>query len=278
LSRPGIIRSARRPPGWVPPGPRPAGDGGDDDLRPGEDEDLCFLTGDWRIFQRQDGHRWSMDDLVTAFVAVTSVAAPPARTLDIGCGIGSVLLSVAWAFPAARALGVEAQAVSAALCRRSVRYNGAAGRIEVQGGDLRDLQVEERFPLVTGTPPYFEPGAGTESTQVQRGPCRFEHRGAAEDYVATAARCLSEDGVFVICTAFFQAGRVAAAAAAHGLHVARRLDVIPRIGKAPLISIAVLGFAASDARAETVAVRDEHGQWTPWFREVRERMGLPPAP
>jgi tRNA1(Val) A37 N6-methylase TrmN6 len=247
-------------------------------LQPGDDEDLCFLCGDWRIFQRQDGHRWSMDDLVTAYVAVTSVLVPPARTLDIGCGIGSVLLSVAWAFPDARALGVEAQPVSAALARRSTAYNGAEGRVVVRDGDLRDLVVDAPYPLVTGTPPYFEPGAGTQSTLVQRGACRFEHRGAAEDYVATAARCLADDGVFVICTAHFQAERVAAAARAHGLSVSSRLDVVPRTGKAQLISIAVLRHGTHAAVAETLIVRDEAGQWTPAFLEVRRRMGLPPVP
>jgi hypothetical protein len=37
------------------------------------------------------GHRWSLDDLVTAWVATRVVAAtPPARFVDLGCGIGTV--------------------------------------------------------------------------------------------------------------------------------------------------------------------------------------------
>src|SRR5581483_9434041 len=94
----GIVRPARRPAGWRAPGPAPAGV----DVTPGVAEDLCWLAGDWRILQRVDGHRWSLDDLVTAWRAAETVAAtPPARFADLGCGIGSVLMLLAWRFPAA---------------------------------------------------------------------------------------------------------------------------------------------------------------------------------
>src|SRR3954467_7214354 len=115
----GIVRAPRRPDGWVPPGPPPRPPADVRGLWPAAGEDLCWLCGDWRILQRTDGHRFSLDDLVTAHVAVEEVAAtPPRRVLDLGCGIGTVLLMMAWRFPAARAVGVEAQAVSVALARR----------------------------------------------------------------------------------------------------------------------------------------------------------------
>ena len=65
----GVVRAARRPAGWVAPGPRPRGAEGRPELLPAEDEDLCLLAGDWRILQKLRGHRWSMDDLVTAWIA-----------------------------------------------------------------------------------------------------------------------------------------------------------------------------------------------------------------
>lgn len=47
-----------RPPGWTAPGPQPAGPQGRADLAPVPEEDLSYLTGDWRIFQLKRGHRW----------------------------------------------------------------------------------------------------------------------------------------------------------------------------------------------------------------------------
>ena len=88
----GIVRKSKRPPGWTAPGPPPAGPGEDPELWPKAGEDLCYLSGDWRIFQRIEGHRWSLDDLLTAWYGVTHAPARVERALDLGCGIGSVLM------------------------------------------------------------------------------------------------------------------------------------------------------------------------------------------
>jgi len=236
------------------------------ELAPGPGEDLCFLSGDWRIFQRVDGHRWSLDDLVTAWYAACGAA--PARHADLGCGIGTVLLLLAWRFPALRGVGVEAQAVSVDLARRSLAWNGVEDRCEIRAGDLRDatLLPAAAFDLVTGTPPYLTPGTATESTRVQVGPCHVEHRGGIEEYCAAAARLLAPGGRFVTCAGGTQTARVTAAATAAGLAVVRRRDVVPRAGKAPLLGVHVLAHAA-DAGSGTVepplVVRDAHGARTP---------------
>ena len=249
---------------------------------PGAGEDLCYLSGDWRILQRLDGHRWSLDDLVTAWFAAEQVAGPPARVLDLGCGIGSVLLMLAWRFPDAVATGVEAQAVSVDLARRSIAWNGAEHRCRVHPGDLRDgalLDTLGPFELVTGTPPYLAPGSARESHRVQKGPCNFEHRGGIEAYSAAAARVLTPDGVLVACEQAAQDDRVRAAARGAGLGVTHTLPVVPRAGKPPLF--AVHAMRHTDAAAQAIVlpplmVRDARGARTADFRRLRAAMGLPP--
>jgi tRNA1Val (adenine37-N6)-methyltransferase len=278
----GIVRAARRPPGWRAPGPPPLVPASRPDLWPGRDEDLCGLAGDWRILQRVDGHRWSLDDLVTAWCAATRAGAdPPRRIADLGCGVGSVLLLLAWRFPATRGVGVEAQALSVGLARRSIAWNGVAGRCEVRHGDLRDpdlLPEAGTFALVTGTPPYLPPGSATEAARVQRGPCRIEHRGGIEVYCAAAARLLAPDAPFVVCAAAGQHARVARAAAAAGLTIATRLDVVPRLGKPPLFAVHVMVGGAERAPEvlPALVVRDGEGRRTPAFRALRAEMGMPP--
>lgn len=275
----GIIRTARRPAGWVPPGPAPAGPGDRSDLWPAAGEDLCYLSGDWRIFQRVTGHRWSLDDLVAAHLAARSMPSPPERFLDLGCGIGSVLMMIAWRFPEARGVGIEAQALSAGLARRSLAYNGAAERVEVRSGDLREEARDGRiYPLVTGTPPYFPPGTSTESEVDQRLHCRVEMRGGVEAYVEAAARSLAPGGRFVLCAQHPQAARVVEALDAAKLSVHERVNVVPREGKAPLLVLYVTAWEPGPGREWTFAVRDAAGAWTPEFVEVRTAMGLPPSP
>lgn len=279
----GVLRAARRPEGWISPGPEPAIPSDLDGLWPGPEEDLCWLAGNWRILQRVDGHRTSLDDLLTAHLATTLVAGnPPARCLDLGCGIGSVLLFLAWCFPSAELFGIEAQEVSAALARRSLRWNGIAARAQVASGDFRDaaaLAGHAPFDLVTGTPPYFPLGAGPQSDHVQRAPCRFEHRGGIEDYCAVAAAHLAPHAPFVACAAWNQRERVAPAAAASGLGLVRWREVVPRAGKEPLLCV----FAMRKAEAVEplvvdvpLVVRDEAGRRTDAFIAVRAAMGMPP--
>jgi tRNA1Val (adenine37-N6)-methyltransferase len=278
-----VVRAARRPADWSVTGPAPVLPSDPAGLWPRTDEDLCWLAGNWRLLQRTDGHRTSLDDLVVAHLAAElCLGVPPVRVLDLGCGIGSVLLFVAWRFPAAVMTGIEAQSLSAELARRSVRWNGIGDRATILTGDFRDaatLPGEGRFDLVTGTPPYFPSGAGPESAQVQRAPCRFEHRGGIEAYCAAAAPRLAPGAPFVACQAWNQRERVPPAAAAAGLALVRWREIVPREGKEPLLCI--FAMRAADAAeplgiTPPLVVRDHQGRRTEEFRAVRAAMGMPP--
>lgn len=285
----GIVRVARRPPGWVAPGPAPAGAQGRPELEPAADEDLCYLAGDWRLFQKQRGHRWSLDDLVTAWVATRACdPTTPWRALDLGCGLGSVLLMVAWRLPAADVTGIEAQADRAAMGRRSIAWNGAAGRCRIVDGDLRDglaglaaPGAPARFDVITGTPPYFPRGTGTEPIHAHAAPCRFELRGGVDDYLAVAATALAPGGRITICSSTLERDRVVAGAAAADLRRCEHWEIVPREGKAALVAVDVLDADAgadADCSQHTLVVRDRAGAWTPDFRAVRDALGMPSTP
>lgn len=255
--------TAKRPAGWIAPGPRPRG--GD---APGPDEELSYLSGDWQIFQRRGGHKWSLDDLVTAWIATRDLR-DGIRALDLGCGLGSVLMLVAWKLPHADVTGVEAQADRAALGRRSLRFNGADDRCRIVDGDLRDGVPPGPYDLVTGTPPYFPRGTGTESDKPHAMPCRFELRGGVEDYLAAARRVIAPGGRIVVVTSALERERVVGDRLEHW-------EIITKAGKPPLICVDV--FADGPRRDHELTVRDRDGQWTPAFRAVRDAMGMPSQP
>lgn len=229
---------------------------------PADDEDLSFLSGHWKIFQKRSGHRWSLDDLVTAWVASREMSSAR-EGLDLGCGLGSVLLLCAWKLPESTWMGIEAQSDRAALARRSIDWNGVAHRCRILVGDFRE-GFEGKFDLITGTPPYFPTGTGTVSKKTHAHACRFELRGDAQAYVDAAMPHLNDDGVLVLC-----ANRPVTS------NPALRLSVVPKVGKAPLIWIEVVRTQASATRHEELVVRDHDNQWTPEFCAVRRAMGLP---
>lgn len=277
-------RQARARRDWTPPGPVPPGANGDPTLVPGLDESLDAFAGHWRIFQLRHGHRYSTDDLLAAWYAVSVCQArghSPQRALDLGCGIGSVGLFVAWSFPELSLTGIEAQAVSAGLARRSIRYNGVADRFVVVDGDLRSGLPDGPFDLITGSPPYWDPEDGTLSDAPQKAPCRFEQRGGVEDYCRAAARVLAPDGLFALVMDGRQRDRVLEGAREAGLAILSIRDVVPREGKAPLMVLAAMAHAAKATEAPReeppLLLRDRDGVRTDEFREIRRRMGMPPG-
>ena len=235
------------------------------------------LTRDFRILQRAKGHRFSSDDLATAYIAFH--ARPEAtRVLDLGCGIGSVLLHLAWKMTDASFVGVEAQAMSFALLERNVARAGIASRVQVHHGDLRDAEVIAKlgsdFDLVTGTPPYFPPGHASDAMDEQRAYARIEYRGGVEAYLATAGRVVAEDGTVVMCGDARAEARVARGAEAAKLFVVARCEVIPREGERPLFSVWTLARAPRAIASTSITMRDAKGERTEDAKNLRRFSGL----
>jgi tRNA1(Val) A37 N6-methylase TrmN6 len=230
-----------------------------------------------RVFQRAKGHRFSSDDVVTAYVAYR--AAPEARrVLDLGCGLGSVLLHLAWKLPAAELVGIEAQAESFRLLERNVTRSGYAARIRIEHGDLRErswpARLGEPFDLVTGTPPYFPPNAALDAHDRQRALARVEYRGGIESYIQSGASLLSRAGTLVVCGDARALQRTTSAADRSGLSIQSRCDVIARAGRAPLFSVWTLRFETAVSRAETLTLRDAAGNPTEDALALRDFSGI----
>ena len=121
-------------------------------INPGEQ--LCNLVGRWRIVQRVASHRWTTDDLVTAYVGASTYVKSQQQTqnnagenkkkktiryLDLGTGNASVLQMASWYLLstlskdqyALEAVGVEARSEAIGLARRSLSFN--LGNVEYNG-------------------------------------------------------------------------------------------------------------------------------------------------
>ncbi len=271
--------------GWTRPGPRPPGG-----LEPEEGETLDYLCGHWKIFQYAKGHRYSVDDQLTAWFG--SVACPTARRIaDLGSGIGSVGLSAAWRCPGAVVHTVEAQAISARLAWKSAVYNGVQDRYTIHEGDLRDPELfagEYPFDLVLGSPPYWPQGARTEAEHPQAIPARLEVRGTIADYAKAAVPLLAPGGIFVCVFPLDQVARAQAAYAEAGLVLVQRQDVVFKEGEAYGIALFAgtrpedlpeqfIAEAGLPVLPEPLVIRSAEGRFTPRFALVRLSMGFPPG-
>lgn len=272
--------------GWAKPGPIPPGP--ELSELPAADETLDAISGYFRLFQLREGHRFSTDDLLVAWYG-TSWCPSASRVLDLGSGIGTVGMIAAWRLPGAKFVTIEAQEESVALARRSAHYNGLTDRYQIRQGDFRDsalLEMDDRFDLILGSPPYFPAGTGVVGDHPQKIACRFELRGDVADYCVTAARHLGLGGLtaLVFPTAPDQLARVEAGAASAGLTIVRRRPVVFREGDEPLIGLFALmrstdlpeWFGASPWIEPALTIRTRDGRIHPEYSAVKLSIGFPP--
>lgn len=255
-------------------------------MTPDENETLDAISGHFRLFQLRDGHRFSTDDVLTAWYGTSWC--PTAQTaLDLGSGIGSVGMIAAWRLPGARFVTVEAQDESVHLAKKSARYNGLEPRYEIRHGDFRDpslIRAEEKFDLVLGSPPYFPAGTGIEGDHPQKIACRFELRGDIADYCAVATAHLALGGFFACVFPTAQLERVESAAEKVGLTIVRRRPVALKEGEEPLISLFGMcvaehlpaGFRNQTWNEPTLIIRRKDGSVHPEYAAVKLAIGFPP--
>jgi tRNA1(Val) A37 N6-methylase TrmN6 len=270
--------------GWAKPGPVPPGA-----LQPPEvpgGETLDAISGHFRIFQLEAGHRFSTDDVLTAWYG-TTWAPSASRVLDLGSGIGSVGMIAAWRLPGAQFVTVEAQDDSVRLARKSAAYNGLESRYEIRHADFRApeaLAAGERFDLVLGSPPYFPLGTGIEGDHPQKVACRFELRGDIGDYCGVAASHLTPGGLFACVFPEEQRERVESAAGGAGLNIVRRRPVMFKDGEPPLITLFAMvraGDLPDRMRGRTwvgpaLIIRASDGSVHPEYAAVKLSIGFPP--
>lgn len=269
--------------GWRRPGPEPPGG-----VAVEEGETLDYLSGRFRIFQYERGHRFSTDDVLVAWWGVTH-APRVERLLDLGSGIGSVAMLAAWRLPGARVVTIEAQELSIRLARKSVAFNGLSGRFRIVAGDLRDasrLEGEAPFDLVLGSPPYFPPGTATAARHPQAVPARIETRGDIAAYAAAAGRHLVPGGLFAFVLPASSSARADAALGAARLHAVRRRDVVFREGEDARVALWAAWRAEdlppAEGRRETLVepplvIRRRDGTRSAEYAAIRLSMGLPPG-
>lgn len=252
---------------------------------PQKGEELCRLTGSWRILQRVKNHRWTTDDLCTAWVASKEILVPPRPSffyLDLGTGNSSVLHMVLWSFlnrtsleehrPLLHAVGLEARREAVELARRSLAFNlgrheeeEGEANVEILHADFRSHEFpnQTRFDLITGTPPYFKVDfhvrtrdnqvtcaviqQGGMPTSTASAPARCEFRGGFEAYTEAAAKWLKPDtGRFVVCENWANHDRVWKAAQQSNLTILKWFAFEGRVGRGILFAVYVMSRQKQD--------------------------------
>lgn len=111
------------------------------------------LGGRVSLRQPAKGYRAGLD---AALLAAACDATPGERVIEVGCGVGGVMLAAAARRPGVSFLGVERDPAALALAQANIAENGMAERVEAVEGDVGDPNAERGFDAGLSNPPFFD--------------------------------------------------------------------------------------------------------------------------
>lgn len=189
-----------------------------------------LLGGRFAVEQPKKGFRIAMDTLLLAAAATVRAGE---RALDLGCGVGGVMLALAAREPGLRADGLDAQAWCVALCERNIRRNGWADRLAVHLGDVACLPEAWRgaFDHVVMNPPYHDGRTHTASAQREKRLANTESETTDLGvWMAASAAALVPGGRLTLIHRADRLDEILAQAAAASFGAFRVKPVTPRKG------------------------------------------------
>jgi tRNA1(Val) A37 N6-methylase TrmN6 len=188
-----------------------------------------LLGGRVKIAQPADGYRVAIDAVL---LAAAVDAGPGQRVLDLGCGVGSAALCLAWRQPHIAVLGLDREPVFLACATANAAANGMETRVAFLAGDVLDPPpvLRARFDHVMLNPPYLKAGSATVSAHPLKAAATAEGAATLTDWIACARAALKPGGIL---TMIHRADRLGdCLAALRGFGGVTVLPIHPRIGAA----------------------------------------------
>jgi tRNA1(Val) A37 N6-methylase TrmN6 len=153
-----------------------------------------LLDGRVKVAQPADGYRVAVDAVLLAAAVAPS---PGASVLDLGCGVGSVGLCLAWRRPDLKITGLDREPVFLAAARANAEANGLTDRLTIIAGDVRQPPAL-RVDHVAMNPPYLKAGTATVSAHPLKAAATAESDAKLADWIACASAVLAPGGTLTL--------------------------------------------------------------------------------
>ena len=164
-------------------------------LKPGERLDDLQIGG-LELIQNPAGFCFGVDAVfLSDFVKVK----PGETVLDMGTGNGIIPILLSAKTQGEKFTGLEIQAETAEMARRSVLHNHLEDRIEIVTGDIKEAAEIFKpafFDVITTNPPYMLADHGLRCPDDARAIARHEVLCSLDDILRESMRLLQDKGRF----------------------------------------------------------------------------------
>lgn len=221
------------------------------------------LGGRVVLAQPADGYRVAIDPVL---LAAAIDATPGERILDLGCGVGTAALCLAWRLTGVSVVGLDREPVFIDLASSNIVANACQDRVRCLLGDLLTPPAElgpGSFDRVMANPPYLKRGAATVSAHPLRAAATMEGEAGLRDWVEAAARLLKPGGSL---TMIHRADRLPdlLEALSPAFGDLRILPLLPKAGLPPkrILVKAVLGGGGAPVERPGFVLHEADGRFT----------------
>ena len=195
------------------------------------------------------------------------------RVLDMGTGTGIIPILMEAKTPAAQLVGLEIQAESADMARRSVELNGLEHKIQIVEGDIKEAASifgAASFDVVTCNPPYMIGQHGIQNPDAPKAIARHEILCTLEDVISQAAKLCKPCGHFYMVHRPFRLAEIISLMTLYRLEPKRMQLVYPFVDKEPNMVLieGVRGGRSRMTVEKPLIVYKEPGVYMPEIYEV----------
>lgn len=239
------------------------------ELKEGERLDELQRNG-YCIIQNPQKFCFGMDAvLLSGFARVR----PGERVLDLGTGTGIIPILLRGKTKGRDFTGLEIQAESADMARRSVAYNHLEEAISIITGDIKEAAAlfgAASFDIVTCNPPYMTGNHGLVNPEQPKAIARHELLCTLEDVVRETARVLRPGGRFYMVHRPFRLAEILTLLTAYRLEPKRMRLVYPFVDREPnMVLLECLSGGKSRITVEKpLIVYKEQGVYTDEIYEI----------
>lgn len=148
----------------------------------------------YKIIQHPDKFCFGMDAVLLSGFATVNEGE---KALDLGTGTGILPILLEAKYSGDHYTGLEIQAESVEMARRSVLYNDLQERIDIIEGDIKEASVifgKASMDVVTSNPPYMTNHHGLKNPNDAKAIARHELLCSLDDVVRESAAVLKPKG------------------------------------------------------------------------------------
>ena len=238
-------------------------------LQQGERVDELQRNG-YRIIQKEGAFCFGMDAvLLSGFARVKEGE----RMLDLGTGTGIIPILLEAKTKGEHFTGLEIQAESVDMARRSVQLNDLSEKISIVEGDIKEAPAifgKASFDVVTTNPPYMTGSHGLLNPHMPKAIARHEVLCTLEDVIRSASELLEEGGRFYMVHRPFRLAEIMNVMTKYRLEPKRMKLVYPYVEREPNM-VLLEGLKGGRSRItveKPLIVYKEPGKYTDEIYEI----------